>query len=204
MTDLDQMRRERNRRLERLRKRRNQLATLNGIDISYVEAQPIRRHLQRLVALGWSYEALAAQHGNISRSALRLVAAGRSKRVSPRLAAALDIPYSYAVPHTVPDDMLVPTVGITRRVQALLALGWRHADLAEYAGRSLAVFVSTAAPTSTRAIDWRVVAALYEQLSMSVGPSPRTANNARKLGYAPPLAYNDVDNPFERPKQVAA
>jgi hypothetical protein len=204
VADLEQMRRDRNRRLERLRKRRNMLAQLNGIDISYVDAEPIRRHINRLVALGWSHEALAAQHGNISRSALRLVAAGRSRKASPRIAGALNIPHSLAVPNTVPDDALVPSAGVTRRVRALLALGWRHEDLTEYAGRSLAIFASNTAPHSTRAIDWRVVAAVYEQLSMSRGPSGRTATTARRNGYAPPLAYNDIDDPTKRPVGVAA
>jgi hypothetical protein len=96
--------------------------------------------------------------------------------------------------------------GITRRLQALHALGWTCADLAPHLGvhksrvahlmrgRYEKVFPATA----------HDVRALYEQLSMTVpadSPDPhskvhvhqRARNRAKKLGYAPPLAWDDID-----------
>jgi hypothetical protein len=201
MDDTERMRRERNARLDKLRKRRITLQQLQGIPTGLIDATPIRNNLNRLHQLGWSYEALSAIHGQGTPAALRLIAAGVSKKAERKFEAVADIPYTLAVPASVADTMWVPTLGATRRVRALLRQGWRHQDLHEYAGRSVAVF-ATGTYTRTKAIDWRIVAGLYDQLSMSDGGSQKTATRAQRLGYAPPLAWDNIDNPDEQPTGV--
>lgn len=41
------------------------------------------------------------------------------------------------------------------------------------------------------------IAALFEELCMTAGPSVRARNYARRQGYAPPLAWLDIDDPRE-------
>ena len=53
------------------------------------------------------------------------------------------------------------------------------------------------------------VSKVYDELSMTLPPErtrfermdvTRTRNRARRLGYAPPLAWDNIDDPNERPK----
>jgi len=91
----------------------------------------------------------------------------------------------------------VPRIGTERRLQALLALGWRHCDITT---RLAALGPANAADTAQllrRPGDYvwaetaRAVATVYDELSMTIGPSNRTRTRAIKLGYLPPLAWDD-------------
>lgn len=91
--------------------------------------------------------------------------------------------------------------GTRRRIEALAALGWplhelgaqldMHPESVHRIGRiHPAVYRRTAAR----------VAAVYEQLCMTTGPSTRTRNRAHANGWAPPLAWDNIDDPHEQPK----
>lgn len=49
---------------------------------------------------------------------------------------------------------------------------------------------------------WREIKDVYDQLSMTPGPSPQTKERALRRGYAPPLAWDDstIDNLHTRPQ----
>jgi cobalamin biosynthesis protein CbiG len=47
------------------------------------------------------------------------------------------------------------------------------------------------------------MAALYDELSATPGPSEVAARHARERGWAPPLAWDDIDDPEDRPQGVA-
>lgn len=94
----------------------------------------------------------------------------------------------------------VSGLGTARRIKALVAIGYTQADIAERIGWSPAnlsklldedgmVSASTA----------RTIDALYHQLCMTPGPSVRARQRAKKLGWAPPLAWDDIDDPDETP-----
>ncbi len=97
---------------------------------------------------------------------------------------------------------LVSSTGFRRRLEALQAIGWRVEDIA----REMGVFqqnVWRAARRNDR-ISYRFHAEmveLYERLCMTV-PDDAYADRRRKLaknkGFAPPLAWDDIDND-ERP-----
>lgn len=98
---------------------------------------------------------------------------------------------------------LVPIVGTQRRLRALAALGWSWQSLADEAGmekRTLERLATAARPTVQPKTHDRI-AALYERLSMTFGPNPRARNYARRQGWAPPMAWDDVnlDNPAGTP-----
>lgn len=105
------------------------------------------------------------------------------------------------------DALYIDATGTTRRIRALQALGWPlylldqelgHGDGRQRGGcnyvhnltRQPRVHIDTAAK----------IDALFRRLSMSVGPSGRARAVARRKGYAPPLAWDDIDDPDEQPK----
>lgn len=98
----------------------------------------------------------------------------------------------------------VPALGARRRVQALAWMGWPNREIARRIGcspRSLPTLLSRGRISARLA---HRIADVYEQLSTVLGPSRIAAAKARQLGFAPPLAWDDIDNERERPKGVAA
>lgn len=89
----------------------------------------------------------------------------------------------------------VPAWGTQRRIQALSAIGyplkfqareigWESGDLHSILAQRVAtVGVATATAVSE----------MYERLCMTVGPAQKARNAARRKGWAPPLAWDDID-----------
>jgi len=95
----------------------------------------------------------------------------------------------------------VPAIGTTRRIRALLAIGWTTDLIAERLGLGNytvrdwlyrdAVYKSTA----------EKIAAVYDEWSMIVGPSDLGRRRAARKGWPPPLAWDDdtIDDPDAKP-----
>lgn len=102
----------------------------------------------------------------------------------------------------------VDATGTARRLRALAAIGWPMLTLSrrlggatrEYAGQ----IVNNRQRVRTRTAT--AVANLYDELSMTLGPSQRTRNAAKAKGWPPPLAWDDetIDDPSARPYTKAA
>lgn len=103
--------------------------------------------------------------------------------------------------------MLVDATGTIRRLQALLALGHRYADIAVHSGHKPAYLGSLAVGRRPRVNATTVarISGAYDVLSMTLGPSQRTRTYARNRGWAPPLAWDDqsIDDPKARPHRRA-
>lgn len=96
---------------------------------------------------------------------------------------------------------------ITRRkLEALQAIGYSLTNLAYRMGRtqqSLSETFLGDEPVHLSTV--KAVAALYDELSSTPPPGPyanRIRLRSQRLGYAPPAAYDDINNPSERPKGV--
>lgn len=90
---------------------------------------------------------------------------------------------------------LTPSLGAQRRLRALAALGWSWHACAEQVGMEKR-FVQRLAAGDRATVHPAThdrIAALYERLSMTVGPSPRTRAYAQRHGWLPPLAWDDAD-----------
>lgn len=196
----DEMRRDRNARLDKIRKRRILLAQINGVPTSLVDAAPIRARINTLTALGYSLEAIAAMHGAGTAAGLRLIAHGTHQRAERKFEGISNLPVTYRVHPNISDESWVPVGGAQRRLRALMRIGWRHEDVREIVGRSTHVLVGNSAPSKIKAIDWRLIDAAYELLSATPGLSHKSRTRAERLGYAAPLAWNDIDNPRETPR----
>lgn len=96
----------------------------------------------------------------------------------------------------------VPAVGVQRRIRALMVLGWTAQGIAETAGWTRREYVNgMLRRTTVREATAVRVGAVYDQLSMHVGPSELTRQRAAAKGWAPPLAWDDatIDNPEAEP-----
>lgn len=104
----------------------------------------------------------------------------------------------------------IDPTGTGRRVQALIALGWTYLDIERATGlqdaelRRFALGHRAYVYSSTHA----KVDAAYRRLCMVVPPSTnsrekqartKARNIARRHGWLPPLAWDDIDDPAERP-----
>lgn len=107
------------------------------------------------------------------------------------------------------DTLMVDPLGTHRRIQALAALGWALARISREAGRDrtwAGLLLSRTAPMRQETA--RQVAEVYERLSMRLPPETTRAekidaSRARRLAregcWAPPLAWDDIDDPLEQP-----
>lgn len=101
------------------------------------------------------------------------------------------------------DGSFIDITGSSRRLRALIAIGWKQTDLASRMGRdvsNLASIVHAQRPYCT--VDTaRRIRILYDDLSMTPGGSLRSLRNAERRGWLPPLAYDDdqIDDPAAHP-----
>ena len=163
----------------------------------YVEATDTRTTLQGFLEANVPVRAIARASG-LSDTAIGNLIQGRHTKVQAATAAkvaSLTLAGIYARA-----TGTVPAIGAVRRVQALMAIGWRKADL-QTAGIPTAQLVTRSRPHITVA-GWNQVRQVYDRLCMTPGPSPATGGRATRLGYAPPLAWDEgtIDDPRATPQ----
>lgn len=96
----------------------------------------------------------------------------------------------------------VPTLGARRRINALQAIGWSAEDLSARLGHSRAWLNMTVNHNRSGVMyrrNFELIDDLYRELCMTFGPSRITASRAAAKGWAPPLAWDDIDDPNEKP-----
>lgn len=94
--------------------------------------------------------------------------------------------------------------GMIRRIQALIWLGHTCRQIADKAGVHQESVTESLTVTRTSTMRMReAIAAAYTDLCMTVVPdsrfSARAKNRARREGWAPPLAWDCIDDPSEQP-----
>jgi hypothetical protein len=183
--------------------RRERLQAL-GVTVFQHPAEPVRTHTQRLAALGWSTTAMAAIHGNISDASIAILMRGNSTTVESKTHLLLNLKYTLRVPDSVPDTAWVPALGAVRRERALLALGWTHAAIRATMQELCGYSVPRCFGIQVNARKWRAFDAAYRALQGTPGPSRRTRERALALGYAPPLAWDRIDDPDASPVGLTA
>jgi transcriptional regulator with XRE-family HTH domain len=172
-----------------------------------VDADPVRIHLKDLQAAGLGLRRIADLSG-VSRKQLHWILYGRKERGTPpsrqilgtNAEAILAVPVPELIHQVASDSALVPAYGTTRRLQALVALGYTQHDLAARLGlldTNLARLVY-GPPVVKRGRRKRITAkmarkveALYAELSETPGPSRRSLNRAKALGWLPPIAWDE-------------
>lgn len=180
----------------------------------YVDATPAREHVQSLMAQGMGLKRIVAV-SDISQGVLWKLVYGKRQangsQTPTRRVRKDTLERILAIPLDLADGAKVDATGTTRRVQALMALGWSSAKI----GRRLGILTSNMAPlvhgqrqvVKTTA---DAVRDLYDELSMTLPPqethrdkiaASRARNMAKANGWLPPLAWDDerIDDPTYRP-----
>lgn len=101
-------------------------------------------------------------------------------------------------------DPRVPALGTQRRIRALQRMGWPMKVLItefgmQHIGSLTSIFTYDVVKADTEAR----VREVFERLEATPGPSSIAAKRAAGRGYAPPAAWDDIDDPNESPKGVA-
>lgn len=102
---------------------------------------------------------------------------------------------------------IVPAIGTVRRLRALAAIGWNCAELSRRLGYTTPRGVQSLREHRSDVVLARVatrVSALYGRLEGTAGVDHRARLLAVRRGWAPPLAWNNIDDPLEQPAQPAA
>jgi transcriptional regulator with XRE-family HTH domain len=101
-------------------------------------------------------------------------------------------------------------VGAARRLQALAALGWSAREISRRTGiwpdNLVAIRLGKRKHIVRPEIIDRIIN-VYDELHMTIPPPSPVASRMRSLaagyGWAPPMAWDDIDDPNERPKHRA-
>ena len=171
---------------------------------AYVDAEPVRRHVLALKAAGLGDRRIATLAG-VHRGAITKLLNGRkergtgpSRKILGELATklcAVEQPNNAAT--LAAPRALIPARGTVRRLQALVADGHPRSALAHRlgitAGNATRLFEDTTEQVT--AATARKVAALFEDLKASPGPSSRAVNDGRRNNWPrpPALNLNDID-----------
>lgn len=96
----------------------------------------------------------------------------------------------------------VPSWRVRRRKEALQALGWTIQDIADAAGITFAAAWNAGKKNEVYRSTFEEIDRAYQQLHMARpegGYATRTRNRALRNGFAPPMAWDDIDDPNEKP-----
>lgn len=181
-----------------------------------IDAGPARDHVRSLMDQGMGVKRICAVGGASTGQLWKLLYGKKkpngpktpSKRIRKDVAERL-----LAIELDLADGAVVDHVGTTRRIRALVALGWSQSKLAERLDIQRSNFHLARGDRAVRSGTARAVASLYEELSMQLPPNEEwrdkiAASRARRYssarGWVPPLALDDdrLDDPTYRPDTV--
>ena len=186
---------------------RNRLLAYGRWDTGRVDADPVRAHIELLRANGMGWKRIAEVAG-VSKTVLSSVIYGRRepgrthpvKRVSRETAeAVLAVRVSF---ETLRPGALIDPTGTRRRVEALQAVGYSMSWIAERIGQHPTNFTSVVKRDRVTVATRNAVAAVFDEYALTprVAESwherasvSRTLNHARKAGFVPALAWDDID-----------
>jgi transcriptional regulator len=168
----------------------------------FVDPAPARAHVAALREFGLSLESIALMAGEHPSALSTLMLAnhhGYQHQIRPAREAAI-LAVRFDLDH-VPDGRWVSAAGTRRRIQALGAMGWSQHWIADQLGVTVQAVGSYRTPKRARVFisTARTIRDLYEGRSMTTGPCVRAARWAKSRGWAPPLAWDNIDDPTEQP-----
>ncbi|WHT20964.1 hypothetical protein N8J89_07835 [Crossiella sp. CA-258035] len=183
----------------------------------YVDAEPARRHLRALQAVGIGTPR-AAELSGISASVLVAILVGqpclgRGPRQKIRPATAAKILAIPVTPEVAAPCALIDSTGTIRRLQALVAIGWSQVRLARELGVNRGNFVGLMNRGQVTVATAAAVRSLYSRL-WDAPPPAETGfeRNGRRIalkhaadrGWVPPAAWDDdeIDDPKACPRGV--
>ena len=193
------------RKMERQR-RRNRLIAYGCADEirgERVPAGPVRDHLLALLGQGVGLERIADAAAVPRSLCLDLRFGRRGKRAASKNATVQSVRREYAAQLLALDiddieRALVDSVGTSRRLQALVAIGWTETQLAERMGMYVGNFWALLCGMRQRVTSDNAsrAAEIFSKL-WNQPQAGHYADNARRIaarrGWQPPLAWDDID-----------
>ncbi|MFI7691732.1 hypothetical protein ACIBQ6_21875 [Nonomuraea sp. NPDC049655] len=174
----------------------------------WTDAEPVRRHVRKLRQGGMRLETIASLAGVAPGNIYKLFDAGRT-RVRSHFADKL---LGVRPDDTPPLHARVDSTGTRRKLQALMYMGWSAQVLTERLGMDRSFIRRVMNRSQVEGVTARAVQDLFAELSI-VGPPVRTRYErasatraqryARERGWVSALAWDDIDNPKEKPKGLA-
>ena len=177
-------------------RKRYELRRLAGVP-SHIPGPVVAAHLRTLTDSGHTLRGIANQ-AKVSERAIHYILNGQTNVLRAKALAMLAVQPLTAAPRVDP-------TGTIRRIQALAAIGWPVVWTAEQTGYHYSYLFNIIAGRShtvPRPVAQRF-AALYREYSCRIGHSEHARAIARRNGWHSPLAWDDIDNPDERPEQSA-
>lgn len=165
----------------------------------FVDAAPVRAHIQALLDVGWTYNGIGVSSG-VPTGLVEYIAT-TARRTRPHVAKAI-------LSATL-DRGTVNSSGTHRRIQALAALGWPSGVQSRHLGLRSNSIGQVLRRRSVTAATAAAVARMYDELCLTFGPSETSRRRALAAGWAPPLAWDDgygphgIDNPAATPYAVS-
>lgn len=164
----------------------------------YTPADRVAAHIHRLQQAGWNMPEIAAASG-VNRRTLFGITANERRHVLRTTAAAV----LALQPASAPRWLLAH--GTARRMQALAAIGWTVAETGQAAGLNgsgCRDLVTGRRRRVTREVA-AAVDAVFRARCMTPGPSGHARTVAARNGWPPPLAWDDIDDPDEKPQGLS-
>ncbi len=193
-----------------LERRRAKLKAYGRFDTGLVDVGPVREHMLVLAEFGIGYKRIA-QLAGIGITPVRNILWGRQEpgprygemqqRVKRETADAI-LRVRPTVEHLA-GGALVPSRGVQRRIQALVVRGWSMSKIARRVGMSPANFSHLLDRDQVQASTYRAVCEVYEELWDQDPPeethrdkiaASRSRSYGKRRRWAPPLAWDDIDN----------
>lgn len=197
---------------------RNRQKAYGRFDTGLVDAEPVRQHVLALIEFGIGYKRIAALAG-VGITGVRSLVWGRQdpgprygeipKRVAREKAEK--ILAVQPVIDNLGSRRSVPALGTHRRIRALVARGWSLSKVAGMLGIEIGNFWALLNRTHVGAGTHRRMAEIYET-HWNVEPPhdtwhekaayTRALNYAKRRGWLPPLAWDDIDTDPEPERDV--
>lgn len=163
-----------------------------------VDATPIKRHLSKLRAAGIGKRTIAKQSG-VSQTVIDRLLGLNTDRPADRIRPDTARKLLAVTVDDHADGAYIDATGTTRRLQALVALGHTQTHLAQRLGWTTANLnvITLGNRSQVTSATAQLIAALYDEMSMTPGTSARARSVAARRGWVPPLAWDDdqIDRP---------
>jgi DNA-binding Xre family transcriptional regulator len=167
-----------------------------------IDIQPVRDHLELLFGAGMTYDRVSKLAGVSRRSSIKRAFDPDRKFILAHTAAKL-----LAVPvpaFPTPSRELsrwIPSIGTTRRLQSLIAIGYRQVDLQDRLGVSQQTMSSVVngREKGVRTDFAQNVDALFRELQLNPRGDVKSVRRAVRRGWVPPMAWENIDDPAETP-----
>jgi hypothetical protein len=177
--------------------RGHRLQQVQKTGIGFIDSTPAREKIALLQERGWSFLHIGAA-ADVPPSTVRRIARGVGTRAyGPTVKAIAAI--------EVTEGRWIDSTGTARRLQALVRIGWSYDEISRRSGVNDASLRIVQTRPRVAATTASAVAAVYDDLYHTDGPSTSAMAAGRRCGFAPPDAWDEttIDDPDAEPWAVS-